>query len=149
MGAYTTSQLLSRLAALLLGLLGGLCQLVWSHVIGMNCDPTQLGEYVMIFQCPSWTELFLRFPAAAAPALESVALAAGIAGLLAGGGAVWRPRWSALLFAALAAVNLALVAGAVVSAGERQGLAAGLGILAIVIPLAAAAIAWRWGEYRG
>lgn len=149
MGAYTTSQLLSRLAALLLGLLGGLCQLVWSHVIGMNCDPTQLGEYVMIFQCPAWTELFLRFPATAAPTLESVAMAAGIAGLLAGAGALWRPRWSALLFAALAAANLALVAGAIISAAEGQGLAAGLSILAIIVPLSAAAIAWRWGEYRG
>lgn len=147
MGAYTTSQLTSRLTALLLGLFGGLCQLVWSHTIGMHCDATLLGDIVMHFQCPAWTELFLKYPPSAAPPLEAATLAAGIAGFAAGAGAMWRPPWAALLFAALAAVNLAFVSGAL-TAGEQDGRAIGLSALAVVVPLVAAGITWRWGEYR-
>lgn len=148
MGAYTTSQLTSRLTALLLGLCGGLCQLVWSHAIGMNCDATLLGDFVMHFQCPAWTELLLKFPPSAAPTLEAATLAAGIAGFAAGAGAMWRPRWAALLFAGLAAANLIMVVGAM-AAGQQDGRAIGLAALAVAVPLAAAGLAWRWGEYRG
>lgn len=148
MGAYTTSQLTSRLTALLLGLCGGLCQLVWSHTIGMDCDATLRGDFVMHFQCPAWTELFLKFPPSAAPTLEAATLAAGIVGFAAAAGAMWRPRWAAMLFAALAAANLAFVAGAL-TAGEQDGRAIGLATLAVIVPLVAAGITWRWGEYRG
>ena len=148
MGAYTTSQLTSRLTALLLGLCGGLCQLVWSHAIGMNCDATLLGDFVMHFQCPAWTELLLKFPPSSAPTLEAATLAAGIAGFTAGAGAMWRPRWAAMLFAGLAVANLVMVAGAM-AAGQQDGRAIGLATLAVLVPLAAAGLAWRWGEYRG
>ena len=80
-----------------------------------------------------------------APTLEAATLAAGIAGFTAGAGAMWRPRWAALLFAILVAANLAFVSGAM-TAGEQDGRAIGL---AVVAPLAAAGITWRWGEYRG
>ena len=62
MGAYTSSQLYTRLVALAIGLIGGLCQTVWAQVIGMNCGATQIGEYVIHTECLAWTELFLRYP---------------------------------------------------------------------------------------
>ena len=109
MGAYTSTQLMVRLLALLLGLAGGLCQTVWSQVVGMRCGATEIGEYVFHTECLAWTELFLRFPQDASAQMVSIVLAAAIAGMVAGLGGMWRSRWAALLFLLLAAWNLGLL----------------------------------------
>lgn len=147
MGAYTSTQLMVRLAALGFGLLGGLCQVIWSQVVGMGCGATELGSYVFHLKCPPWTELFLKFPDDISPEMVSVVLAAAIVGFLASAAVLWRPRWGALMFVTLSIANLAMVVGAIASV-DQDGLSSGLGILAIVVPLACALVAWRWGEYR-
>lgn len=147
MGAYTSAQLFARLIALALGMLGGLCQTVWSQVVGMNCGSVQIGEYVFHTECLAWTELFLRFPQSVAPEMVSVVLAGAIAGFIAGIGGMWLSRWAALLFILLSAANLALVIGAATTE-EQQTIAVILGAVAVVVPLVGGALLWRWGEYR-
>ena len=147
MSAYTGAQLLTRLLALALGLAGGLCQTVWSQVVGMRCGATAVGEYVFHTECLAWTELFLRFPAGAAEAMVSVVLFGAIAGFAAGIGGMWRPRWAALLFAALALLNLGLAGYAAIS-GAQTGIALGLSALAVIAPAVAGAALWQRGEYR-
>lgn len=148
MSAYTGAQLLTRLLALALGLAGGLCQTVWSQVVGMRCGATAVGEYVYHRECLAWTELFLRFPAGAAEAMVSVVLVGAIAGFAAGIGGMWRPRWAALLFGALAALNLGLVGYAAGSGEQQSGIAWGLSALAVIAPAVAGAALWQRGEYR-
>ena len=147
MSAYTGAQLLTRLLALALGLAGGLCQTVWSQVVGMRCGAVVVGEYVFHTECLAWTELFLRFPQAAADEMVSVVLVGAIAGFAAGIGGMWRPRWAALLFAALALLNLGLAGYAVVG-GSQPGIAVGLSTLAVIAPAGAGAALWLRGEYR-
>lgn len=147
MGAYTSAQLFIRLIALGLGMLGGLCQTVWSQVVGMNCGTTRVGEYVYHTECLAWTELFLSFPSGASGEMVSVTLAGAIAGFAAGVGSMWRPRWAAIAFFGLAAVNLALVAGAAATE-EQEGIAVGLGALAVAVPLVCGGLLWWRGEYR-
>lgn len=147
MGAYTSAQLYIRLIALGLGILGGLCQTVWSQVVGMNCGAANVGEYVFHTECLAWTELFLSFPQSVSGEMVSVTLAGAIAGFVAGVGSMWRPRWAALLFFVLAALNLVLVAWAAATE-EQTGIALGLGALAVAVPLACGALLWWRGEYR-
>lgn len=147
MSAYTGAQLLTRLLALALGLAGGLCQTVWSQVVGMRCGAAVVGEYVFHTECLAWTELFLRFPQAAADEMVSVVLVGAIAGFVAGIGGMWRPRWAALLFGALALLNLGLAGYAAVS-GAQAGIALGLGALAVIAPAGAGVALWLRGEYR-
>lgn len=147
MSAYTGAQLLTRLLALALGLAGGLCQTVWSQVVGMRCGATAVGEYVYHRECLAWTELFLRFPPGAADLMVSVVLVGAIAGFAAGIGGMWRPRWAALLFGALALLNLGLAGYAAVS-GAQAGIALGLSALAVIAPAGAGAALWQRGEYR-
>ena len=147
MGAYTSEQMLARLLALALGMAGGLCQTVWSQVVGMRCGSAQVGEYVFHTECVAWTELFLRFPQGVAGEMTSLTLAGAIAGFVAAGAGMWRPRWGALLFAALAALNLALAAGAALTETQRD-IALALGALAVAAPAVSGGLLWRWGEYR-
>ena len=148
MGALTSSQLYARLIALALGILGGLCQTVWSQVVGMNCGSVEIGEYVFHTECLAWTEWFLRYPPGTAAELVSVVLAGSIAGFIAGAGGMWRPRWAAVLFLALGVANLGLIIGAAMTA-EQHGKALGLSVLAVAVPLLCGALLWRYGEYRG
>ena len=120
MGAYTSTQLMVRLVALLLGLAGGLCQTVWSQVVGMRCGATQIGEYVFHTECLPWTELFLRFPQDVSPQMVSLVLAAAIAGFVAGLGGMWRARWAGVLFLLLAAWNLGLLLFATLPPSTRR-----------------------------
>ncbi len=147
MGAYTSSQLIIRLLALALGLSGGLCQTVWSQVVGMRCGSAQVGEYVIFTRCEAWTELFLRFPQDVAPQMVSLVLACAIAGFVSGLGGMWRPRWAALLFLLLAAANLGLViyAGAT---GDQKDIALILAVLSVAVPAISGVLLWWRGEYR-
>lgn len=147
MGAYTSSQLYVRLITLALGMLGGLCQTVWSQVVGMNCGSVQIGEYVFHTECLAWTELFLRYPPSIAAELVSVVLAGSIAGFIAGAGGMWRARWAAVLFLALAVANLCLIIAAAATA-DQHGKALLLSALAVIIPLVCGALLWWRGEYR-
>ena len=147
MAAYTSAQLSIRLIALALGLLGGLCQTVWSQVVGMNCGSVRVGEYVFHTECLAWTELFLRFPQAAGSEMVSVVLAGAIAGFIAGVGGMWRARWAGLLFFLLAVANLGLVVGAAATE-EQRGIALALGAVAVTVPLICGALLWWRGEYR-
>ena len=121
MGAYTSSQLITRLLALALGMAGGLCQTVWSQVVSMRCGATAVGEYVFHLECLPWTQLFLRFP-------QDVATqwwpGAGLRHrwVYCRLWQLWRPRWAALLFALLAVVNLGLVIYAAAT-GDQKGIA--------------------------
>ncbi len=146
MGAYTSSQLMARLLALLLGLAGGLCQTVWSQVIGMRCGSARVGEYVIHTECVAWTELFLRFPQEASSPMVSVALAAAIAGMVAGVGGMWRPRWAAPLFLLVTVWNLGMLTFAMTSV-EQKGIAVMLGALSMVVPGLCGALLWWRGEY--
>ena len=147
MGAYTSTQLMVRLLALLLGLAGGLCQTVWSQVVGMRCGAAQIGEYVFHTECLAWTELFLRFPQDASAQMVSIVLAAAIAGMVAGLGGMWRARWAGVLFLLLAAVNLGLLIFAV-TAMDQKGIAIILAALSIAVPALCGALLWWRGEYR-
>ena len=147
MGAYTSTQLIVRLLALLLGLAGGLCQTVWSQVVGMRCGATEIGEYVFHTECLAWTELFLRFPQDASAQMVSIVLAAAIAGMVAGLGGMWRARWAALLFLLLAIWNLGLLVYAV-SGMDQKGIAIILAVLSIAAPALCGALLWWRGEYR-
>ena len=147
MGAYTSSQLITRLLALTLGMAGGLCQTVWSQVVGMRCGATAVGEYVFHMECLPWTELFLRFPEGVASQMVSLVLACAIAGFVAGLGGMWRPHWSALLFLLLAVVNLALVIYATAT-GDQKGIALILSALSVIVPTICGALLWWRGEYR-
>lgn len=147
MGAYTSSQLIIRLLALALGLTGGLCQTVWSQVVGMRCGAAQVGEYVIFTKCEAWTELFLRFPDHVAAQMVSLVLAGAIAGIVAGLGGMWRPRWAALLFVLLAAVNLGLVIYGS-GAGDQKGIAIILAALSVAVPALCSVLLWWRGEYR-
>lgn len=147
MGAYTSTQLMIRLLTLLLGLAGGLCQTVWSQVVGMRCGAAQVGEYVFHTECLAWTELFLRFPQDASTQMVSIVLAAAIAGMVAGLGGMWRARWAALLFLLLAAWNLGLLIYAVTGM-DQKGIAIVLAALSIAVPALCAALLWWRGEYR-
>lgn len=147
MGAYTSSQLITRLLALALGITGGLCQAVWSHVAGTACGSTAVGEYVFYMDCPPWMELFLRFPESVATQIVGLVLACAIAGFVAGLGSMWRPRWAALLFLLLAVVNLGLVIyGA--ATGDQKGIAVTLAVLSVIVPAISALLLWWRGEYR-
>ena len=148
MGAYTNKQMFARLFALALGVLGGLCQTIWSQVVSLNCEPTSIGEFVFHTECHAWTELFLSFPQDAPVDMVSIVLAGAIAGFVAGAGAMWKPNWAAILFLGLAMANLAIVAGAV-AVMDQDKLAVALGLLSIAVPLVCAGVAWRWGEFRG
>ena len=147
MGAYTSSQLYTRLIALAMGLIGGLCQTVWAQVIGMNCGAIQIGEYVVHTECLAWTDLFLRYPQEATGAMGSVVLGGAIAGFVAGFGSMWRPRWAAILYAALALANLLMIFGAAATQ-DQYGKALALSALAVAAPLAAGLLLWQRGEYR-
>ena len=147
MGAYTSSQLISRLLALALGIAGGLCQAVWSHVAGMLCGSSAVGEYVIYTDCPPWTELFLRFPESIATQIVGLVLAAAIAGMVAGLGGMWRPHWATPLFLLLAVVNLGLLIFAV-TAMDQKGIAIILAALSIAVPALCGALLWWRGEYR-
>ena len=147
MGAYTSTQLMVRLLALLLGLAGGLCQMVWSQVVGMRCGATQIGEYVFHTECVAWTELFLRFPQDANTQMVSFVLAAAIAGIVAGLGGMWRSRWASLLFLILAVWNLGLVVYGVSSMDQKQ-IAVILAILSVAVPVICGVVLWWRGEYR-
>ena len=147
MGAYTSSQLITRLLALVLGLAGGLCQTVWSQVVGMRCGATEVGEYVFHLECLPWTQLFLRFPEDVASQMVSLVLACAIAGFVAGLGGMWRPHWAALLFLLLAAVNLALVIYAAAT-GDQKGIALILSALSVAMPALCGLLLWWRGEYR-
>ena len=147
MGAYTSSQLIIRLLALALGMAGGLCQTVWSQVVGMRCGDAQVGEYVIFTKCEAWTELFLRFPEDAAMRMVSLVLACAIAGFVAGLGSMWRPHWAALLFLLLAVVNLGLVMYASAT-GDQKGIAMILAALSVVVPVICSVLLWWRGEYR-
>lgn len=147
MGAYTSTQLIVRLLALLLGLAGGLCQTVWSQVVGMRCGATEIGEYVFHTECLAWTELFLRFPQDVSAQMVSIVLAAAIAGMVAGLGGMWRARWAALLFLLLAVWNLGLLVYAMTGM-DQKGIAVILAVLSIVVPALCGALLWWRGEYR-
>ena len=147
MGAYTSEQMLARLLALALGMAGGLCQTVWSQVVGMRCGSAQVGEYVFHTECLAWTELFLRFPQGVSGEMTSLTLAGAIAGFAAAGAGMWRPRWGALLFLALAGLNLGLGIAATLTE-EQHGIAVTLGTLAVAAPAIGGVALWRWGEYR-
>ena len=147
MGAYTSTQLMVRLLALLLGLAGGLCQTVWSQVVGMRCGAAQIGEYVFHTECLAWTELFLRFPQDASTQMVSVVLAAAIAGMVAGLGGMWRARWGGVLFLLLAVWNLALLVFAVTTM-DQKGIAVILAALSVGVPALCGALLWWRGEYR-
>lgn len=147
MGAYTSTQLMVRLLALLLGLAGGLCQTVWSQVVGMRCGAAQIGEYVFHTECLAWTELFLRFPQDASSEMVSIVLAAAIAGMVAGLGGMWRARWAGVLFLLLAVCNLALLVFAATTM-EQKGIALILAVLPVAVPALCAALLWWRGEYR-
>ena len=147
MGAYTGTQMLIRLVTLLLGLAGGLCQTVWSQVVGMRCGAAQIGEYVFHTECLPWTELFLRFPQDASTYMVSLVLAASIAGMVAGIGGMWRARWAAVLFALLAVFNLGLLIFATATF-DQKGIAVILAILSIAVPALCALLLWWRGEYR-
>lgn len=147
MGAYTSTQLMIRLLALLLGLSGGLCQTVWSQVVGMRCGATQIGEYVFHTDCLPWTELFLRFPEDASTQMVSVVLAAAIAGMVAGLGGMWRARWAGLLFLLLAAWNLGLLAYATTTVDQKP-IAVILAGISIAVPAICGVLLWWRGEYR-
>ena len=147
MGAYTSSQVYIRLIALALGILGGLCQTVWSQVVGMNCGSVEIGEYVFHTECLAWTELFLRYPPSIASEMVSVVLAGSIAGFIAGAGGMWRARWAAILFFALAVANLCMIVAAAF-AEDQYSKAILLGVLAVAVPLASGALLWWRGEYR-
>ena len=147
MGAYTSSQLYVRLITLLLGMLGGLCQTVWSQVVGMNCGSVQIGEYVFHTECLAWTELFLRFQSAVASEMVSVVLAGSIAGFIAGAGGMWRARWAAVIFLLLAVANLGMIVMATATE-DQHGKAVLLSALAVMVPLICSALLWWRGEYR-
>lgn len=147
MGAYTSTQLIVRLVALLLGLAGGLCQTVWSQVVGMRCGATQIGEYVFHTECLPWTELFLRFPQDASPQMVSLVLAAAIAGFVAGLGGMWRARWAGVLFLLLAAWNLGLLLFAATTV-DQKGIAVILAIVSVAVPAFCGVLLWWRGEYR-
>ena len=147
MGAYTSSQLITRLLALMLGMAGGLCQTVWSQVVSMRCGATAVGEYVFHLECLPWTELFLRFPQDVATQMVSLVLACAIAGFVAGLGGMWRPRWAALLFLLLAVVNLGLVIYGSAT-GDQKGIAVTLAALSVIVPAICGLLLWWRGEYR-
>lgn len=147
MGAYTSSQLYVRLIALALGMSGGLCQTVWSQVVGMNCGAVQIGEYVFHTECLTWTELFLRFPSSIASEMVSVVLAASIAGFIAGAGGMWRAKWAAVIFLSLAVANLFIIIGAITTE-DQHAKAVGLSVLAVAVPLICGVLLWWRGEYR-
>ena len=147
MGAYTSTQLMVRLLALLLGLAGGLCQTVWSQVVGMRCGAAQIGEYVFHTECLAWTELFLRFPQDASTQMVSIVLAAAIAGMVAGLGGMWRARWAGVLFLLLTVWNLALLVFAVTTM-DQKGIAVILAALSVGVPALCGALLWWRGEYR-
>ena len=147
MGAYTTSQLYVRLVALALGMLGGLCQTVWSQVVGMNCGSVQIGEYVFHTECLAWTELFLRFPSSVASEMVSVVLGASVAGFIAGAGGMWRARWAAIIFLLLAVANLSIIITAITTE-DQYPKAVGLSVLAVAVPLICGVLLWWRGEYR-
>ena len=147
MGAYTGTQLMVRLTALLLGLAGGLCQTVWSQVVGMRCGSHQIGEYVFHTDCLPWTELFLRFPQDTNTWMVSFVLGAAILGMVAGLGGMWRARWAALVFMLLAAWNLGLLVFATTS-GDQKGIAVILALLSIGVPVLCGVILWWRGEYH-
>ena len=147
MGAYTGTQLMVRLIALALGITGGLCQTVWSQVVGMRCGATRVGEYVFHTECLAWTELFLRFPEAFAAEMVSVVLAGAIAGFVAGILGMWRTRWGMALFLLLAALNLVLV---VYAAGtmDQKPIAIFLALISILAPALCGGLLWWRGEHR-
>ena len=147
MGAYTSSQLYVRLITLALGMLGGLCQTVWSQVVGMNCGSVQIGEYVFHTECLAWTELFLRYQPGIASEMVSVVLAGSIAGFIAGAGGMWRARWAAILFLAVAVANLGMIILAITT-GEQFLKAVLLSGLAVVVPAICSMLLWWRGEYR-
>ena len=147
MGAYTSTQLIIRLLALGLGLAGGLCQTVWSQVVGMRCGAAQVGEYVFHTECLAWTELFLRFPQDASAQMVSVVLAAAIAGMVAGLGGMWRARWGGALFLLLAVWNLGLLVFAV-AVMDQKSIAVILAVLSVAAPALSGVLLWWRGEYR-
>ena len=147
MGAYTSTQLIVRLLTLLLGLAGGLCQTVWSQVVGMRCGAAQIGEYVFHTDCLPWTELFLRFPQDSSTEMVSVVLAAAIAGMVAGLGGMWRARWAAVLFLLLAVWNLGLLVYAVTGMDQKL-IAVILAFVSVAVPAICAVLLWWRGEYR-
>ena len=147
MGAYTSTQLIVRLLTLLLGLAGGLCQTVWSQVVGMRCGAAQIGEYVFHTDCLPWTELFLRFPQDSSAEMVSVVLAAAIAGMVAGLGGMWRARWAAVLFLLLAAWNIGLLVYAVTGMDQKP-IAVILAFVSVAVPAICAVLLWWRGEYR-
>ncbi len=147
MGAYTSTQLMVRLLTLLLGLAGGLCQTVWSQVVGMRCGAAQIGEYVFHTECVAWTELFLRFPQDISTQMVSLVLAAAIAGMVAGLGGMWRARWAGVLFLALAAWNVGLLAFAVTGMDQKP-IAVILALVSVAVPVICGVLLWWRGEYR-
>ena len=147
MGAYTSTQLIVRLLTLLLGLAGGLCQTVWSQVVGMRCGAAQIGEYVFHTDCLPWTELFLRFPQDSSTEMVSVVLAAAIAGMVAGLGGMWRARWAAVLFLLLAVWNIGLLVYAVTGMDQKP-IAVILALVSVAVPAICAVLLWWRGEYR-
>ncbi|MCY4416713.1 MAG: hypothetical protein OXE87_10460 [Chloroflexi bacterium] len=147
MGAYTSTQLIVRLLTLLLGLAGGLCQTVWSQVVGMRCGAAQIGEYVFHTDCLPWTELFLRFPQDSSTEMVSVVLAAAIAGMVAGLGGMWRARWAAVLFLLLAVWNVGLLVYAVTGMDQKP-IAVILAFVSVAVPAICAVLLWWRGEYR-
>ena len=147
MGAYTSSQLYVRLITLALGMLGGLCQTVWSQVVGMNCGSVEIGEYVFHTECLAWTELFLRYPSSVASEMVSVVLAASVAGFIAGAGGMWRARWAAILFLLLAFANLFIIVAAITTE-DQYAKAVALSVLAVAVPLICGILLWWRGEYR-
>ena len=147
MGAYTSAQLMARLVALGLGLAGGLCQAVWSQVVGMRCGAAEIGEYVFHTECLPWTELFLRFPQDASIQMVSIVLAAAIAGMVAGLAGMWRARWAALVFGLLAALNLGLVIFAATTMDQKP-IAVILGMVSVAVPLICGFLLWWRGEHR-
>ena len=147
MGAYTSTQLIVRLLALLLGLAGGLCQTVWSQVVGMRCGATQIGEYVFHTDCLAWTELFLRFPEDANTQMVSFVLAAAIAGMVAGMAGMWRARWAGTLFLLLAVWNLGLLVYANATV-DQKSIAVILAGISIGVPAFCGVLLWWRGEYR-
>lgn len=147
MGAYTSTQLMVRLLALLLGLAGGLCQTVWSQVVGMRCGATEIGEYVFHTECLAWTELFLRFPQDVSAQMVSIVLAAAIAGMVAGLGGMWRARWAALLFLLLAVWNLGLLVFGVTGMDQKV-IAVILALVSVAVPAFCGLLLWWRGEYR-
>ena len=148
MGAYTSTQLMVRLVALLLGMSGGLCQTVWSQVVGMRCGAAQIGEYVFHTECLAWTELFLRFPQDTSAQMVSIVLAGAIAGFVAGLGGMWRARWAGALFFLLAVWNLGLLLFAITSA-DQKSIAVILAIVSVAVPAFCGILLWWRGEYRG